>query len=100
MNNQPPANLPFEPWYPEGSNPNDAPGYYFAVVGELRGEVTRQIKVDENERWHWLITIFAGTDDDGWEDWTNVRETKQSCPSAEAAMNAANEAYRKMFGLQ
>ena len=101
MSNQPPANLPFEPWYPEGSNLNDAPGYYFATIGELRGEVIHLCRYadDEEDRWSWTIVLMT-TDSDGDEEWLTLKDSRETYPLAELAMNAANEAYRKMFGLQ
>lgn len=100
MSNHPTANLPFEPWYPEGSNTNDAPDYYFATIGQLRGEVVRLWRYgDEGEdRWLWTI-LLMGTDSNGDEEWLTLRKATVTYTWHESAKNAANEAYRTMFGL-
>lgn len=100
MNNHPPANLPFEPWHPEGTEPPASPDYYFATIGELRGEVVRLCRCDEDEedRWVWSIVLMT-IDADYGENWVLLKDSRETYPSADLAMNAANEAYRKMFGL-
>ena len=99
MNNHPPANLPFEPWHPEGIEPPVSPDCYLATVGELRGEVVRLCRITNDDvRWVWTI-VLRPTDSDCDEDWLTLRDSVDTYPSADLAMNAANEAYRKMFGL-
>jgi len=94
--------LDWKPWYPEDADTSQPPWCYVAETGELRAEVTRLVNQEndsDEQRWHWQISFIAdpGQDD---ENAVQLREAKETLPSHQEAIEAAEAAYARLTGFR